>query len=307
MIKRIVRAALEKAGYQVFRRPQEMPRNLVRETCQGLAVPMLEPIPVGAYRIACPPLFPEPTPVSGGEGMSHYRSLWEAVDNISMRCYFQIVREKDRVTITDDYPGSNYYSRQRMLTSVYASSFGPRLDGVRVLDVGCSSGYYSMLCSRLGAGRVLGIDSRPEHEDQFSLLHHMLSLPESCAYRNVDMECEMENLSESFDLVLAQGVMYHVYDHPRFIRNLYRLTRRVLILEGACSGRADCMCKPDVEETDFLRASIHGPVLYPSLPWMVALLRWAGFKQVNYVMYPSDLPPSAEHAGLWRAMLVAKK
>ena len=67
------------------------------------------------------------------------------------------------------------------------------------------------------------------------------------------------------------------------------------------------LCKAEMEQVGNLRASIHGPVLYPSLPWMVTLLRWVGFRQVKYVMYPADLPDANGYAGLWRAMLVAEK
>ena len=194
-----------------------------------------------------------------------------------------------------------------MLYTAYAKCFGPRLDGLSVLDVGCSSGYYSFFCSRLGAAPVVGIDARPEHEDQFDLLHQMLGMPDTCRYRHVDMETELETMKESYDLVLAQGVLYHVYDHPRFLKNMFRLTRRVLVLEGECSGRSDNLCIAKMEETANLRSSVHGPVIYPSLSWMVELLRWVGFRGITYVQLPLEVEDTWRFADLYRAMLVAVK
>jgi len=151
------------------------------------------------------------------------------------------------------------------------------------------------------------VDARPEHEDQFDILHKTLGMPASCSYRHLDMELELETLEGPYDLVLAQGVLYHVYDHPRFLKNLHRLTRGVLVLEGHCSGHSDLLCRAAMEPADSLRASIHGPVIYPSAPWMVELVRWAGFSEVYYVDFPSDIEGDWGYDQLRRCMLVAVK
>ena len=299
------------AGYEISRKPARSAEPgkaaLVDAVLKKCDVPILEPRAYAEYRKACAPLFPEPARVPAEFPLAHYQNVAKAVQNESMSGYFNVAQKDRAYWITDDYAGAPYHSRQRMLQAVYEKYWPGSLRGASTLDIGCSSGYYSFFLSRAGAGPVLGIDARPEHQDQFRLLHHMLKLPASCRYETADMENGMENLPDSYDLVLAQGVMYHVYDHPRFIRNLYRLTRRILVLEGACSGCSDNLCAAVMEDTANLRASIHGPVIFPSLSWMIELLRWVGFKEVLYVNLPDGVKDTWGFDRLERAMLVALK
>ena len=306
-MKTLLKKMIRGFGYEVLRYQPEAPVDLVQLVCEQCHLPALQSVDLESYRRALQPLFPQPTLVPVDVPLAHYTSLAEAVSNDSMRIYLSVVGNSSSYAITDDYPASCYYSRQRMLYSVYRRFMGETLKGVSVLDIGCSSGYYSFFCSRLGASRVLGIDARPEHADQFHVLRHMLKIGPSTQYQHVDMEYGMENLKDSFDVVLAQGVMYHVYDHPRFIRNLYRLTRKVLVLEGDCSGRLDRLCQAGMEDTGTMRASIHGPSLAPSIPWAVDLLRWVGFRNLTYVCLPSEVQDQWGFHRLYRAMIVAEK
>ncbi len=306
MLKKVLKQLVNKLGYDIQSISSPPIRDLPREACAAANVPIMEPETREDYVAAWSPLFPTPRMLPSQYPFKFYKSIEYAVHNISMEQYFS-TKQEGSGTVLWDGDSFAYNTRQRMLHTAYKSLFGPSLSGLSVLDVGCSSGYYSFCCARAQARSVLGVDARPEHEDQFRLLHELLGMPKTCEYRNVDMESGLESLQEQYDLVLAQGVMYHVYDHPRFVRNLYRLTRKVLVLEGACSGRRDNLCKADIEDPMNLRESVHGPVLYPSLPWMITMLRWAGFKDVRYVAHPSGLKDICGFAGLWRAMLVAVK
>lgn len=305
MIKRAIRNVLTRMGYDLQRTaPAAPPANLVEQVCAKARVPVLKCLEQEAYAKLCAPLLPQPTRVPPVE-LGFYRRVEDALRNVSMEQYFQVEGSGEQFRLNDVYPDSHYFSRQRMLASAYQAFLPGGLAGHSLLDIGCSSGYYSFYAARLGASDVLGIDARPEHADQFRLLHTMLGLDARCAYRHVDMEQQLEQIERPYDVVLAQGVMYHTYDHPRFIRNLRRLTGKLLILEGGCSGRADFLCKADLERQDHLRASIHGPVLYPSVPWMMELLRWAGFRELHYVALPPGIPDRWGFSGLHRAMVAA--
>ncbi len=260
------------------------------------------------YTAQCKPLFPAATKLPADLKLTAHADLRAFAINESMRVYFQTAEADGGFTITDNYPTSHFYSRQHMLYAAYKTALGAQgISGCSVLDIGCSSGYYSFHATRLGAARVQGIDARPEHEEQFRVLHGMLKLPDSCSYKNVDMEYGLEQLQETYDVLLAQGVMYHVYDHPRFFKNLFRMTNKLLILEGGCSGRPDRLCYPDIERTGHLRYSIHGPVLYPSVPWTIELLEWVGFKKILYIDLPDGIHDGWGFQQLKRVMLVAIK
>lgn len=302
-----MKKALAALGYELLRIQPPDDKDPVLAVCEGIGLPVAESMDPASYRAFCPPLCPQPIEVPAHFNFAHYRQTADALNNISMHQYFEVRKRDGGFVITDDYAGSHYYSRQRMLCTAYQRLFGKNLEGVSVLDIGCSSGYYSFYCARLGASKVLGFDARPEHEDQFRLLQHVLHIGPNCSYRNLDMELEMERMSDTFDLVLAQGVLYHVYDQPRFLRNLYRLTGRAAVVEGECSGRSDHMCWAGLENTDNLRMSIHGPVLAPSLPWMAEMLRWAGFRDLCYIRLPPGVADGWGFGKLKRAMILALK
>ena len=284
--------------------PEDVRANVLARS----ATERLRPSDYTDYTTRCRPLFSEPVALPESLRLTAHTDVRAFATNESMRVYFKAEENQGLFTLTDNHPKSHYHSRQHMLYAVYQKCLGADgLSGRSVLDIGCSSGYYSFHASRLGAASVLGIDARPEHEEQFRVLHGLLNMPASCAYRHVDMEYGLEQLQETFDVVLAQGVMYHVYDHPRFLKNLFRLTNKVLVLEGGTSGYANRACWPDIEKTGHLRYSIHGPVLYPSVAWTIELLRWVGFREVLYVDLPDGIADTWGFQQLKRVMLAAIK
>jgi 2-polyprenyl-6-hydroxyphenyl methylase/3-demethylubiquinone-9 3-methyltransferase len=58
----------------------------------------------------------------------------------------------------------NRLDEQRVIAAVeslYALLQRQTLDGLKVLDLGCGSGLFSIAAARMGAGNVLGIDNNP--------------------------------------------------------------------------------------------------------------------------------------------------
>jgi tRNA (mo5U34)-methyltransferase len=81
--------------------------------------------------------------------------------------------------------------------------------GLRVLDIGCNAGFYSFALVRRGA-RVLAIDVDPHYlrqarwaREQFGFDEQQVSLRQLQVY-------ELARLSETFDVVLFLGVLYHL-------------------------------------------------------------------------------------------------
>jgi len=309
-MKKLISKIANAAGYEIHRAVpagsaavDPRPTLLVK-----YEVERLFPSKYKDYKSACHPLTEKPVELPASLSLKAHADLKSFATNESMRVYFKAEPFNQTYTITDGHPGSHFYSRQYMLYAAYRRCLGDQLlNGCTLLDVGCSSGYYSFHAARLKAARVVGIDARPEHEEQFRVLHKLFNIPDTCSYQNVDMEFGLEQMKETHDVVLAQGVMYHVYDHPRFLKNLYRLTNKLLVLEGGCSGQADLLCYPDIERTGHLRYSIHGPVLYPSVAWTIELLRWAGFREVIYVDIPDGIQDTWGFNRLKRVMLLALK
>jgi tRNA (mo5U34)-methyltransferase len=83
------------------------------------------------------------------------------------------------------------------------------MTGLRVLDIGCNAGFYSIAVARRGA-QVLGIDVDPHYlrqaqwaREQFEIGPKQLSLRQMQVY-------ELARLEDTFDVVLFLGVLYHL-------------------------------------------------------------------------------------------------
>ncbi|MHB8148049.1 MAG: class I SAM-dependent methyltransferase [Vulcanimicrobiaceae bacterium] len=99
-----------------------------------------------------------------------------------------------------------------------------RMDGMRVLDIGCAEGFFSFEAERRGAAQVVAIDSFEGSIERFNLVRLALGSKVN-AYL-----CNVYDLSPktfgTFDLVMFFGVLYHV-KHP-----WYALEK----ISAVCSG-----------------------------------------------------------------------
>ncbi len=84
------------------------------------------------------------------------------------------------------------------------------LSGKRILDVGCSEGFFSIEAKRRGADYVLGIDGDPGAIERACFCREILGL-------DIDYRvCSVYDIPEewgTFDVVFFLGVFYHL-DHP---------------------------------------------------------------------------------------------
>jgi len=136
------------------------------------------------------------------------------------------------------------------------------LTGMSVLDIGAWDGYFSFIAEKRGA-KVFAFDS-PKYSwnKEFIIVSGekveqngkavFLEAREKLNSKVIDIEGELDNLTEievpmsdeiprpgyanlthkiKFDLVLCLGILYHVKDPYKLIRDLYEITGKKLILE----------------------------------------------------------------------------
>jgi 2-polyprenyl-3-methyl-5-hydroxy-6-metoxy-1,4-benzoquinol methylase len=86
------------------------------------------------------------------------------------------------------------------------------LEGKRVLDVACNSGFWSFQCALLGAKEVVGFDARQEMIDQANFIKSIVGA-ENAQFQVLDFwDMSPDRLAGKFDVVLNLGILHHLSD-----------------------------------------------------------------------------------------------
>lgn len=89
------------------------------------------------------------------------------------------------------------------------SALPAEMAGLRVLDIGCNAGFYSVALAQRGA-QVLGIDVDPRYLRQAEWVREQFGIdPEQLVLRRMQVY-DLARLEETFDVVLYLGVLYHL-------------------------------------------------------------------------------------------------
>lgn len=167
------------------------------------------------------------------------------------------------------------------------------------LDAGCGTGFFSQTLAECGLN-ACGFDGRKEN-----IAEARKRYPE-VPFETGDIEERGILELGRFDFVLCCGLLYHLENPLRAMRNLRALTEKCLLLES--------MCIPDERPAMLLREepraadqSLTDVACYPSEGSIVKMLYRAGFAAV-YRVTPlpnhDDFQETAEHARR-RTMLLA--
>jgi SAM-dependent methyltransferase len=110
---------------------------------------------------------------------------------------------------------------------------GGSLKGLRVLDVACNAGFWSLEAHNSGADYVLGFDMRQEYIDQAELVRDALGVdPKRVEFTQMNIyDLSRKNLGQDFDLVLLFRVLDHLSNPLSVIQRLREVTRKYLVVD----------------------------------------------------------------------------
>ena len=157
--------------------------------------------------------------------------------------------------------------------------------GKSVLDVGCCDGKYSFYAEERGATSVFAMDK--ERRETFYVAKE--ALKSYVEFANECVECEDAFSPNEFDVVLFLGVLYHLQNPLIALKNLHTWLKPggVLIVETAVSVDFDADKRPLMEFCEtYLPDDERKDATnwwYPNRSCVEALLRTAGFKDIQYV------------------------
>lgn len=159
------------------------------------------------------------------------------------------------------------------------------------VDAGCGVGFFSQTLAECGL-HVCGFDARQENVEE--ACRRFPGIP----FGQGDIEDQKIASLGRFDLVLCFGLLYHLENPLRAIRNLRAITGKCLLLESMCvpGERPTLLLRQEPRQSD---QSLTEMACYPSEGSLVKMLYRAGFAKVyRVVLLPDhdDFRETAEHA-----------
>ncbi len=204
---------------------------------------------------------------------------------------------------------NRHKQRKRYFFNPLVTLCGGSLAGKRVLDLGCSAGYWSLQALKAGADFVLGVDGREMHVDQSNLVMGAMHVDPSRYRFELGNVFEWEP-GETFDIVFCLGLLYHVARPIELLERCAAWGTDILVLDTNLSLIRGAALNIFHEPIDEPRMSIeYSLVMVPTRSAVLDMLTHIGYPA------PVTLRPrfgSWEGAtdfriGSRRAFLAAKK
>lgn len=257
MIKRLLRRALRRLGYDILKVPP---------TPRFPALP--EPPPVA-------PVWPLPRRANGPSDEEIRRAfaqhpLWHYSYEFDGGLAF--TSSHNNPGLDSDDP-RRPLQRFRHFMPYLLAAHGGSLRGKRVLDIACNSGFWSIQCALLGAD-VVGFDARPELIAEANLLKSITGV-ENVDFRVLDFrQMSPEELGGRFDIVLNLGFLYHVPEPLHALELTKRMAQQHILLDTAVHPSHDFAIHLKWEEPfDIRMAAEEGIAALPTKAAVELMLR----------------------------------
>lgn len=195
----------------------------------------------------------------------------------------------------------NYTRVRQTFLSSFLDSIRNQVDLRSAVDVGCGVGYFSKFLAELGF-HVVGVDGREVNAAEGRRRHPEIN------FLTRDVEDPSLPAIGVFDLVLCVGLLYHLENPFRAIRNLHAITGKVLFVESMCTpGSATTMQLLD--ESALEDQGLNFVAFYPTEASLVKMLYRSGFPFVYLFRRLPEHPFCQEtfRRKRQRTMMVASK
>ena len=143
----------------------------------------------------------------------------------------------------------------------FAGHIASHVPGCTVLDIGCNGGFYSIEMKRLGAKRVVAIDSDERYLAQARFAAEVCGTDIEFQQMSV---YDVAKLGQRFDIVVFMGVLYHLR-HPLLALDLINehAAKDIMVFQSMLRG--SMRTAPVAENYDFWQAEHFDQPEYPKL------------------------------------------
>ena len=252
----------------------------------GYELQRVEPDPVAArgrhptpMPPAIDPIWPLPRGAEGGASDAEIRAQFERFEHWHYAFAFEgglsfAAHHRGSAELTDlpERPLQRFRHFMPWLLDAEAGT----LEGKRVLDIGCNSGFWSIQCALLGA-EVVGFDARSELIEQAELVRSIVGV-DNARFEVLDFwDMSPESLGGTFDIVLNLGLLYHLAKPLEALERTRSMARRLVLLDTGVYRSANPTIHVRWEEPfDIRMAHAAGIVATPSKRSVELMLRHLG-------------------------------
>jgi 2-polyprenyl-3-methyl-5-hydroxy-6-metoxy-1,4-benzoquinol methylase len=210
-----------------------------------------------------------------------------------------VIRHRDYISETIPEGGGveNFDTREaELLNSArmeHLDGLGLGLAGKRVLDVGCGVGHLSHYLKSRGC-EVVSVDGRAENIE--ALREKYPDLEQAFV---ADVESSKLSDPGEFDVVLAYGLLYHLENPIRALRNMASSCKDMLLIETmVCDSDLPLMLLDD--ETKTYSQALRGLGSRPSPSFVAHALNRIGFE---HIYTPRSVPDHRDFRIEWKNSL----
>jgi SAM-dependent methyltransferase len=136
--------------------------------------------------------------------------------------------------IDDNVDVNRHEQRKRYFFDALVKVNGGTLEGLRVLDLGCNAGFWSLQAIEAGADFVCGVDGREMHVEQARLVFEAKGIDPS-RYRFEEANIFSHDFREQFDVVLCLGLMYHISKPVELFEIMDRVAAELVVIDTSVS------------------------------------------------------------------------
>lgn len=191
-----------------------------------------------------------------------------------------------RTPLTDPARANRQVQRRRYFFEALLRLTGGSLAGKRVLDLGCSSGFWALQVVQAGADFVLGVDARADYVEQAELVFEASGVERS-RYRFEHANLFGYELQERFDVVLCLGLL-SVVAKPVALFELIERANAPLVLLDTGISRAPTKLFEVTRLQEPRNKVDYGLVLVPTRRAVGELARQFGYELVPLALDVAD-------------------
>lgn len=166
---------------------------------------------------------------------------------------------------------------------------GGSFKGLKVLDVGCSGGFWSIEARKHGADHVLGIDTGDYWVEQSEFIRDVIQIDHVEFRRMSVYELSNESVGQ-FEVCLFLGVLYHLMKPIEALEKIREVTKKYLVVDSYCLPvKAPIL---EIYRKPFMPVwTTSAPVaMLPSAGAVEHMLEYVGFNNVGVIPSRGKVP-----------------